>query len=72
MVGAHRSTTQNPVTEWLKSAAWLLALAGLIMVPLAVLGLAIYLGVARQADTTLLTIALQGVVCFGGLGKPRL
>jgi hypothetical protein len=33
-------------------------------VPLAVLGLAIYLGVARQADATLLTIALQGVVCL--------
>jgi hypothetical protein len=38
MVGAHRSTTQNPVTAGLKSAAWLMALAGLMTVPLALLG----------------------------------
>jgi hypothetical protein len=63
MVGAHRSTTQNPVAAARKSAAWLMALAGLIVVPLGVLSLAIYL-VARQADVSLYAIAVQGAVCL--------
>jgi hypothetical protein len=69
MVGAHRSTTQNPLAAARKSAAWLMALAGLIVVPLGVLGLAIYLAVAYPADAPLFTIAVQGAVCLVVLGN---
>jgi len=82
MIGAHRSTTQNPVTAGLRSAAWLMALASLITVPLALLALlalGIYVAIARQADLLPFVIALQSVACmlvFGNLAwrvlrKPR-
>jgi hypothetical protein len=69
MTGAHRSTTQDRVAGGLKSASWLMTVIGVIMVPLALLALAIYLPIALHAGLQPYTIAVQSLTCALALGK---
>jgi peptidoglycan/LPS O-acetylase OafA/YrhL len=71
MGGAHRSTTQRPITSALKSAAWLLTVAALIAIPLAALGLVgfiIYFAIAHPADAWPLAVVVQGGLCVALFG----
>lgn len=69
MAGAHRSMTQSPATSVLKSAGWLLMLVGLLLVPLAVLGIFIYLSFADLTVAYLVLIGLQGFLCARFAGR---
>jgi hypothetical protein len=60
MGGAHRSTTQRRAASALKSAAWLLAVATVLIIFPGLLVLGIYLAVAHPADARPLAIAVQG------------
>jgi hypothetical protein len=65
MHGEHRSTAQSPFASALKSAAWLLMVVAVVMLPLAWLGLlafGIYLAVADQTDSWRFIIALESAL----------
>jgi peptidoglycan/LPS O-acetylase OafA/YrhL len=67
----HRSTTQRPLISALKSAAWLLTVAGLAAVLLSWLGLlgfVIYLPIAHPSDLRPFTLAVQGASCVAVFG----
>jgi hypothetical protein len=63
MAGTHRGTTQAPLQSVLKSVAWLLVLAGILLVPLAVLGAFSYLAVADPTAASVVLTGLQGALC---------
>jgi|HubBroStandDraft_4_1064222.scaffolds.fasta_scaffold41945_4 hypothetical protein len=61
MTGAHRSTTQDPLHNGLKSTTWLVTLGALVLLPLALLGLVaflIYSAVANSSDAQPLATGL--------------
>jgi hypothetical protein len=68
MSGTHRSTMRRPAASVLKSAAWLLTMAAVLLALPALLAFSIYLAVAHPADARLLAIAMQSACLTAILG----
>jgi len=66
MSGAHRSTTQKPAISVLKSAAWLLTIAAVLIAFPGLLAFSIYLAIAHPADARPLAMAMQSA-CWAAI-----